>query len=181
MKTKNSLVFALILIVCAGSLVVVGPVHGDWNVESSPTAVTLYDIWGASESDIYAVGEQETILHNDGTGWEIVSSLGNGDPFRDVSGNSGSNIYAVGDNGLAKYFDGNSWGNPDGFINTGANLNGVWGSSDGDVYALGSDAKIIDHFDGNAWRTVFNPVDKISRTVFGEAPGTMSLWLARGA
>lgn len=173
MKAKFSLVFALILSVCAGSLVIVGPVHSDWYVESSPTTVTLYDVWGASESDIYAVGEQETILHNDGTGWEEVSGLGN-DPFRDVSGNSGSNIYAVGDNGLAKYFDGNSWEDPAGFPNTSADLNGVWVSSDGEVFIVGGTpptggTAVIFHYTGSAWETMESDTGFTLEAVWGSS------------
>ena len=173
MKAKLSLVLALMLFVCAGSLVIVGPVHSDWNVESSPTTVTLYDIWGASESDIYAVGVQETILHNDGTGWSLVSSNGNGDPFRDVSGNSGSNIYAVGDNGLAKHFDG-SWGDPAGFINTGANLNGVWVSAGGEVFIVGGTPPlggnaVIFHYTGNTWELMPSGTTNTLEAVWGSS------------
>jgi hypothetical protein len=174
MKAKFSLVLTLILFVCTGSLVIVGPVHGGWNVESSPTTVTLYDIWGASESDIYAVGVQETILHSDGTGWSMMSSLGNGDPLRDVSGNSGSNIYAVGDNGLAKYFDGNSWEDPVGFLNTSADLNGVWVSAGGEVFIVGgtpplANNAVIFHYTGAAWELMSSGTGNTLEAVWGSS------------
>ena len=174
MKANVNFIIALILFIIAGSVIIVGPVHSAWYIETSPTTVTLYDIWGASESDIFAVGEQETILHNDGAGWSVVNSLGNGDTLRDVSGNSDSNVYAVGDNGLAKYFDGNSWGDPVGFINTGANLNGVWVSSGGEVFIVGAmpppgGTAVILHYTGAAWELQESDTGNTLEAVWGNS------------
>jgi hypothetical protein len=174
MKAKFSFILVLILSVCAGSLVIVDPVHSGWVVEERKTTMTLYDIWGASKNNIFAVGEQETILYNSGTGWLLVNSIVNGDTFRDVSGNSGSNIYAVGDNGLAKYFDGFSWEDPAGFINTGADLNGVWVSAGGEVFIVGSmpppggDAVIL-HYTGTDWELMPSGTGNTLEAVWGSS------------
>ena len=173
MKAKLNLVLALILSICTANLVIVGSAHGDWNVESSPTTVTLYDIWGISQSDIYAVGEQETILHNDGTSWSVVSSVGNGDPLRDVSGNSGSNVYAVGDRGKIRRYTA-SW-NDVTDITTTTDLNGVWVSAGGEVFIVGkinmaSGQAIIIHRDGSGnWSVMPSGTTNTLEAVWGSS------------
>ena len=175
MKPRVNSIIALIIFFYACSFIIVGAAHSTWYIETSPTTVTLYDIWGESESDIFAVGEQETILHNDGTGWLEVSSLGNGDTLRDVSGNSGSNVYAVGDNGLVKHFDGNDWKDPDGFVNPSVNLNGVWVSAGGEVFIVGGFSPDIGqttiiHFDGTStWSDMPSGIQDTLEAVWGSS------------
>ena len=41
---------------------------------NSGTEVTLTGIWGTSYSDVFAVGEEGTILHYDGEKWDIMAS-----------------------------------------------------------------------------------------------------------
>jgi len=174
MKPRAHSIIALIIFIYVCSFIIVGTAHSTWNIETSPITWTLNDIWGASESDIYAVGDQETILHNDGTGWSIVSSLGNGAPFRDVSGNSGSNIYAVGDDGVVKYFDGNDWTDPTNFINTSADLNGVWVSTGGEVFIVGGTpptggTAVIFHYTGSDWEPMESSTGNILEAVWGSS------------
>jgi hypothetical protein len=42
-----------------------------WSTMESGTSVNLFDVWGRSSTDIYAVGE-DTILHYDGIQWSAV-------------------------------------------------------------------------------------------------------------
>ena len=45
-----------------------------WAIQTSGTGLTLYGVWGASPTDVFAVGENGTILHYDGSSWESMSS-----------------------------------------------------------------------------------------------------------
>ena len=174
MKPNVNFIIALIISIFAGSVIIVGPVHSAWYIETSPTTVTLNDVWGTSANEVFAVGAQETILFFNGTDWSVVNSLGNGVALRDVSGNSKSNVYAVGDGGIAKYFDGNSWGDPVGFINTGANLNGVWVSSGGEVFIVGEmpppgGTAVILHYTGAAWELQESDTGNTLEAVWGNS------------
>jgi hypothetical protein len=65
---------------------------------SSGTGDTLDGVWGSSGSDVFAVGEDGTILHYDGSSWSSMSS-GTGEWLYGVWGSSGSDVFAVGDSG----------------------------------------------------------------------------------
>ncbi len=62
---------------------------------ASGTDWDLWDVWGTSASDVYAVGVWGTILHYDGTAWNDV-----GDPnmslLYGVWGTSSGDVHAVG-------------------------------------------------------------------------------------
>jgi hypothetical protein len=74
----------------------------------SGTNVTLRDVWGSSSSDVFAVGDNGTILHFDGSRWSAMSSP-TADTLRGISGTSPDNVYASGDNGTALRYDGTTW------------------------------------------------------------------------
>jgi len=40
-----------------------------WCVTPSPTAASLYDVWGSGPNDFWAVGNNGTVLHFDGSSW----------------------------------------------------------------------------------------------------------------
>ena len=62
-------------------------------------------MWGSSGSDVFAVGEDGTILHYDGSGWSAMSS-GTTNELYGVWGSSGSDVFAVGDGGTILHYDG---------------------------------------------------------------------------
>jgi hypothetical protein len=76
-----------------------------WSASTSGTSQDLYDIWGTSSSDIYAVGQSGTILHYDGTVWSAMTS-GTTDELYGVWGSTSSDIYAVGRFGTILHYDG---------------------------------------------------------------------------
>jgi hypothetical protein len=85
-------------------------------------------MWGASASDVFAVGLAGRILHFDGARWTAMPS-GTAAGLLGVWGTSRWNVYAVGDSGTVLRYDGNRWNRLRGptanrFLRT------VWGRND---------------------------------------------------
>ncbi len=119
--------------------------------KSSPN---LFGIWGSSKDNIYAVGEQHTILHYDGKEWNRINIPGdkNGESyFYSVWGLSKSDIYFVGDLGIIYHFDGKSFTKLN--IPTKNWLTGIWGKGRNNLYVIGEDGTFF-HYNGSAWKDV---------------------------
>jgi len=58
----------------------------------------LFDVWGTSSSDVFAVGSEGTILHYDGTQWSEMPS-GTRDWLTSVWGTSSGDVVVVGGTG----------------------------------------------------------------------------------
>ena len=113
----------------------------------------LFGIWGASENDVFAVGD-EVILHFDGDEWTTKGHPGF--YLKKISGRSPNDIYAVGwdavrREGVVLHYDGASWSPT--YSGTSRYLLSVWTAPDGEVFAVGSDGTIV-HFDGDRWETM---------------------------
>lgn len=109
----------------------------------------LYDVWGSSTADVFAVGEGGTILHFDGSSWAEMES-GTDVDLSAVWGTSATDLFAVGTGGNIFRYDGNGWTSM--ASGTTQNLRAVAGTSSTDVYAGGQTALL--HFDGQAWTPV---------------------------
>ena len=72
-----------------------------------PQGNTIYDIWGSSDNDIFAVGYNGFILHYDGLTWSAMES-GTTTWLYGVWGNSRNNVFAVGDDGTILHYEGNT-------------------------------------------------------------------------
>ena len=137
----------------------------NWSRMQTPDwGEVLTDIWGSSESDVFAIGDRQ-IAHYDGLSWSRMASPAQpGACFARIWGSSGSDVYAVGaarcdpwgwdepEEPLMLHYDGHDWrtvalpplSSPLG------GLQGVWGSSASDVFAVGYDNLIL-HYDGTSW------------------------------
>lgn len=127
-----------------------GPNIG-WEELSPPTSNALYDVFG-NGPNTWFVGDSGTILSYDGTDWQDFSDAANltlktlrhiwgGRP-----GSGDTTLYAVGDDGVVLTYDGTMW-HRSASIFTVSDLEGVWGTSTGDVYIIG-DAGNVWHDDG---------------------------------
>jgi photosystem II stability/assembly factor-like uncharacterized protein len=56
-------------------------------------------VWGSAPNDVWIVGEQGTILHYDGTNWN-VSNSGTRTTLRRVLGTAADDVWVGGDNGV---------------------------------------------------------------------------------
>jgi hypothetical protein len=148
--------------------------------------VAFSSVWGASATDIFAVGEVNTdfnqalIAHWDGTRWSEMP-LGAADDrvLRDVSGSSGQDVYAVGyldlgsdlkgkfslsaragflSQGVILHYDGTSWTEVQPAM---ANIaySAVWAAAANDVFVVGNtnDQGVILRFNGTDWREMPAP------------------------
>jgi len=75
---------------------------------SSGTRDNLWEIWGSSSSDVYAVGLSYSILHYDGSTWSSMDS-GIMNTFRGVWGSSSADVFCVGSWGTILHYNGNTW------------------------------------------------------------------------
>ena len=70
-----------------------------WSPAASGTTRDLYGVWGASASDVWAVGSFGTILHFDGTSWTAGTSSGITLFLGSLWGSSATDIWIVGGQG----------------------------------------------------------------------------------
>jgi hypothetical protein len=131
--------------------------HYDGNqwTETFNSDIWLHAIWGSSENDVFAVGNNGTILHYNGQLWQQMES-GVTNDFRAIWGSSDDDVFVVGNEGVIFHYDGQFWRNMGSGVTN--NLNAIWGSSDDDVFVVGGDWNqgIILHYDGLQWTEIFN-------------------------
>ncbi|MBZ9708667.1 hypothetical protein LB543_18265 [Mesorhizobium sp. ESP7-2] len=77
-----------------------------WTV-SQASAQALTCIWGLSDTEVYAAGDEGVVYRWNGTAWSAFSPPLGGVIFS-IRGVSGRDLYACGTNGLLWHFDG-SW------------------------------------------------------------------------
>jgi Bacterial Ig-like domain/FG-GAP-like repeat/Right handed beta helix region len=170
MKVKANLAIVIILVMGFLGLFFMGSaVAGTWKWSHPfPTNYDLSDVWTSPDGQMFAVGDQGTILRHDGSNWSAMNS-GTIGALYGVWGSSASDIYAVGAAQILHY-DGVRWTQ---VYTSGVNFDGVWGSSSSDVYAVGD--QTIVHFDGTDW-SVVNPGLSISNRlwdVWGSSAGNV--------
>lgn len=127
---------------------------------------TLNDVWGASASSVWGVGDKGELVRWDGTAWTLfrydgtsVSAKGLGDfdtparsySLRGVWGSSATNVFAVGDSGVVLRYNGTTWTRMTTPVT--APLTDVWGSGASDVYATTAAGQLI-RYNGTAWSVV---------------------------
>jgi hypothetical protein len=113
-----------------------------WSAQRTSPTIYLFAIWGASETNVFAVGD--SILHYDGTGWSAQRVA----PTFGVWGSWANDVYAVGDYGSILHYDGISWTLQ--ACSCPRELDGIWGMSSSDVFAVGMGGGIA-HYDGTRW------------------------------
>lgn len=120
---------------------------GGWAQVPAVRWRTMNDVYGFAANNVWAVGEQGTILRFNGTAWSAlrydgtsVAALSLSDwsvparkyALRAVWGASASSVFAVGDSGRVLRYDGSAWTAPASGVT--AAITDVWGSSATNVY-----------------------------------------------
>ena len=155
-----------------------------WERMNSGVDVNLFGIWGSSTDDIYAVGDEQTILYYDGVTWAPRSlKEGANDSislkFREVWGLGPEEVFVVGDaSGIfhcrSTERDCEEATIPIEF----SHLDKIWGRSPSEVYVAGHDGHIY-RYDGNMW----SPVRFESKTAISDITGNSErrLFASRGS
>lgn len=134
-----------------------GVLHFDgtgWSRVDAGTAASLTGVWGTGPTDVFVAGlegngpdTRGTVLHFDGTGWSplpIPDGLGG---LAGLWGSGPDDAWAVGDEGTILHWDGTTWSSVRGGM--GRELEGVAGSSDANIFAVGRYTLL--HDDGAGW------------------------------
>ncbi len=114
---------------------------GDFEGIATGVQNTIYDMWGTSSTNIYAVGTKGALMNWSGQGWTQQANFTQ-DDLRGIHGVSASQVWAVGYKGAAAAFDGTSW-KPLDKVSGSPNLNSVFATpgqnqGDVDVWAAGT-------------------------------------------
>lgn len=135
-----------------------------WTQMDSGTSCVLYDVWGSSANDVFAVGDYCTIIHFDGNSWsQIYSDYGT---LYGIWGTAWNNVFAVGgwENNILHY-DGSGWSE---MYSDQRLLYDIWGSSADNVFAVGEYGTIL-HFDGLSWTELDTQLSQTLYTVWGSS------------
>lgn len=96
----------------------------------------LFKVWGNSPSDVFACGQDGTMLHYDGSDW-VAQDTGTNAPLFTVHSLSADEVWAVGGPpARVLRYDGSAWAEEDTGLPASV-LNGVAVAPDGDVIVVG--------------------------------------------
>jgi hypothetical protein len=124
---------------------------GQWCVET-PNDMTrgprLHAVSAVDASDVFAVGDNGTILRRqDDTEW-IAMASGTNANLRSVWAISSSDVWAGGPSGTLLHFDGTSWSSVGAPMPT---VDAIWGSSSSNVWFVGS--TVVLRWNGSSFTT----------------------------
>jgi photosystem II stability/assembly factor-like uncharacterized protein len=157
---------------------------GPWTARKSGTTSTLRAVWGSGQ-DIFAAGEDATLIHSsDGGATWIASTLVDAPStsfprFTAIGGSGADDVYVLGkqygrhDFVLHSSDRAASWQPVDlGAVGVGAAFNGIWANARDDVYVSTYDAGILHSIDGGAtWTRAFRQERTYLYGIWGSGPG----------
>jgi hypothetical protein len=126
-----------------------------WQVlRQGVTSNQLNSVWRNTASDVWAVGNNNTIVHYNGTAWsQPITGLAFAS-YASIFGTSGTDVWTVGGSGATTHWNGTRWQRT--VVNTGVFFTGVWGNSPSNYYASANNG-IGYHFNGSSWSQIAFP------------------------
>jgi hypothetical protein len=139
-----------------------------------PSKHDLFDVWGSAASDVWAAGDQGTLLHWDGQAWALVDA-GTSVRLSAVWGLRADDVYIAGASGTILHWNGKAWS----VLQEGPSytLYGVAGDGEA-VYAVGSAGTIVRREANGEFVLEATPTDV---TLFGIGRGADGALRAVGA
>ncbi|MHB8600477.1 MAG: hypothetical protein ACYDER_27170, partial [Ktedonobacteraceae bacterium] len=148
------------------------PHCGGWSIVPSPNPTEyqneLYAVAAVSTSDVWAVGDSQTIHgpgvalieHWDGTSWQVVASPVVDGILLSIAAVSATDVWAVGADvtgPLIDHWDGSIWQVVASPSVVEGILSGISAQSATDIWAVGGqagDKTLTEHWDGTSWQVV---------------------------
>ena len=125
-----------------------------WSAQTSNTTNDLYGVWAVGASEVYAVGENETLLSYDGTSWSVEHSAGTA-IWYDLVVDSSTDIVLVEDTGNVVRWDGSQTILENGSTSGGDALHTISKPASSTFIAAGDNGTIIRTADdGSSWSSV---------------------------
>lgn len=115
--------------------------------ETVNAAPDLIDVWTASSTSAWAVGEFGFIYHWNGSSWTRQPTPTTATLYT-VWAASPTEAFAAGDQGTMLRWNGSAWASMN--LPTSASVYGLWGSSADNVYGVTSSGQIL-RFNGSTW------------------------------
>jgi hypothetical protein len=144
-------------------------VDGSWKAVNGGVRRDIHAMWGSSIADLWAVGADGLLAHQQNGDWLAQSSPVITD-LNGVWGTASSQVTAVGDHGKILAFNGATWSveaSP-----TLSDLRAVWGTAPGNMYAVGQG--VVLHRDTVGWTPVTNAPPTLLHGAWG--PNGGELW-----
>jgi hypothetical protein len=149
----------LITTICAGiSLLAAQVSFAQWTVVNSPTTDNLFGLYSIDANNVWAVGNNATVIKWNGSTWQTTGSIGVTQQRFTIWASSANNIYAggAGTNNALIHYNGTSWNNITVASNWGSgSVRSIWGSSANSVWITGgpgtSGAARARRFNGSTW------------------------------
>ncbi|MBT8492334.1 MAG: hypothetical protein KJO07_04685, partial [Deltaproteobacteria bacterium] len=125
---------------------------GAWTSVALPAGAnpSLWGVWANSAEDVYAVGNNGTIVHFDGAQWSLVSTPVS-NALLAVTATGPEDVFAAGSFGTIVHFDGTAWSTME--TGTSLDIRGIHAISPQDVYAT-TNSPLVLHYDGLSWAPV---------------------------
>jgi hypothetical protein len=123
---------------------------GTWCTETAPVTGTplLHAVWAASANDVFAVGDDGTIIHRNSAGtWSVMTS-GTTNDLRGVWGSSASDVWAGGISGTILHYNGTAWSSVSGAT---TDVDAVWGTASTNMWFAGQGTVL--HWTGSSFTT----------------------------
>ena len=143
-----------------------------WTASPSGTTEALLAVTGSGPNDVWAAGENSTVLHWSGAVWiPAAQGIAPGSAALNALYEASPNdLWAAGVGGRMWRWRGIRWEAVEAAAAT-ESLNALWGSSAEDVWAVGGNGGSF-HYDGTSWTAVRTGITKALFGLWGSGGGT---------
>jgi hypothetical protein len=136
----------------------------------------LYELWGSSRRDVFAVGNGGAVSHYDGKEWSDQATPPTTGNLRAVWGVSSDEVYAAGERGSLIRYDGSRWATIE--SGTTETLTGVWAASEREIWTVSATG--VRRFDGRTWTPMLALDAQAEGRSWIAGTGPSDVWVSGG-